>query len=349
MTKQTWTAVVSAILFVLSAAVIAMVPVPYVVWAPGATQNLLGANGQRPLVTVDGVRTYPTTGELRLTTVAVTRADADLSLPEALYAHWSGDRGVLPRDYVYPVGATVGDVREAESEMMSTSQDESVAAAIQAAGLPIKRAPQIASVAQAGPSVDKLEPGDLVLSVDGRPVTTPAQVTEAVARHRVGDHVLFSIERDKAVSQVSITTVSARNAPSAPIIGVTLSDGYRYSAKVDFAIDELIGGPSGGLMFALAIYDKITTGGLVGSLDVAGSGAINGSGTVSAVGAIEAKVAAAERDGANVFLLPQANCSDLADRPHAIRIVPVSSLGQAIDSLKALQDPKRQASVKGCS
>lgn len=349
MTRQTWTAVVSAILFVVSAAVIAMVPVSYVVWAPGATQDLLGSSSGRPLISVSGVTTYPTTGQLLLTTVAVTRADAELSLPEALYAYWTADRTVLPRDVVYPVGSSAGDVREREIELMDSSQGEAVAAAIQAAGLPIKRVPQVASVATAGPSVDKLKPGDLVLKVDGRAVTSAEDVVRIVSAHEVGDQVTFDIERDKEVSTVTVTTVSAKGTPGAPIVGVTLDAGYRHSASVDFAVDESIGGPSGGLMFALSIYDKVTPGALVGENRVAGSGEIDGAGKVSPVGAIEAKLAAARRDGSSVFLVPDGNCADLGPAPQSIRVVKVASLGQAIDSLTALADPAREASVKGCS
>ncbi len=79
MTKQTWTATVSAVLFVVLAAVIALVPVPYVTWSPGGTHDLLGQvtgtdGNSVAAITVSGpeVTTHPTTGQLRMTTVAVT-------------------------------------------------------------------------------------------------------------------------------------------------------------------------------------------------------------------------------------------------------------------------------------
>ena len=349
MTKQTWTAVVSAILFVVSAAAIAMVPVKYVVWAPGPTQNLLGQANGRPLVAVSGVQTYPTSGELMLTTVAVTRADAELSLPEALYAHWIPDRAVMPRDVVYPAGSSLGDVREREVEMMDSSQSEAVAAAIQAAGLPIQRVPRVVSVATAGPSDDRLEVGDLILRVDGKAVTSPDEVDKIVDTRQIGDQVTFSVERDKAVSDVTVTTVSSKSTAGAPIVGVTLDAGYRHSVGVEFGVDETVGGPSGGVMFALAIYDKLTPSGLVGDTRVAGSGEIDGTGKIGPVGAIQSKVVAAKRDGAAVFLVPESNCADLGVGPAGIRVVSIGSLGQAIDALGALDDPARQASVKGCS
>lgn len=84
MTKQTWTAAVAAVLFVALAAVVSLVPVPFVSWSAGATVNLFEPVDDQPRVDITGVETFPTTGQLRLTTVSVTRADSQLTLPEAL-------------------------------------------------------------------------------------------------------------------------------------------------------------------------------------------------------------------------------------------------------------------------
>ena len=71
-TKQTWTATVSAVLFVVLAAVIALVPVPYVTWSPGTTYDLFARTAQgEDTITISGADTFPTTGQLRMTTVSV--------------------------------------------------------------------------------------------------------------------------------------------------------------------------------------------------------------------------------------------------------------------------------------
>jgi len=66
--------------FVALAALIALLPVPFVAWSPGLAKDTLGMlpahNGKpgEPVITISGVPTYPTTGELDLTTVSVTPA-----------------------------------------------------------------------------------------------------------------------------------------------------------------------------------------------------------------------------------------------------------------------------------
>jgi len=102
-----------------------------------------------------------------------------------------------------------------------------------------------------------------------------------------------------------------------------------------------VGGPSAGLMFTLGIIDKLAGNGsggdLTGGRKIAGTGEITASGQVGPVGGVALKTKAAARDGATVFLLPRAECSDgRADTPAGLRLVPVDTLDQAVKALEAL-------------
>lgn len=109
---------------------------------------------------------------------------------------------------------------------------------------------------------------------------------------------------------------------------------------------EDVGGPSAGLLFSLGIIDKIEGdgegGGLTGGATIAGTGTITADGKVGAVGGVPLKTQAAKRDGATVFLVPRAECADAeAISPEGLRLIPVTTLSGAVDSLKALQDGGR--------
>ena len=65
MTRQTWTALVSALLFVALAVPLAILPVPFVAWSPGGTADVLGEVDGRPLISIEGVPTFPTSGPAR--------------------------------------------------------------------------------------------------------------------------------------------------------------------------------------------------------------------------------------------------------------------------------------------
>ncbi|MFI9806082.1 S16 family serine protease [Streptomyces sp. NPDC052301] len=112
-----------------------------------------------------------------------------------------------------------------------------------------------------------------------------------------------------------------------------------------------VGGPSAGLLFTLGIIDKLdgdgNGGDLTGGRTIAGTGTIDASGKVGAVGGVALKTQAARRDGATVFLVPKAECADAeAELPKGLRLVPVTTLKSAVDSLVALE--KHKDSVPSC-
>ncbi|MDX2407973.1 hypothetical protein NJO91_33205 [Streptomyces microflavus] len=103
-----------------------------------------------------------------------------------------------------------------------------------------------------------------------------------------------------------------------------------------------IGGPSAGLFLSLGIIDKLDGDGkggdLTGGRTIAGTGTITADGKVGAVGGVSMKTQAAHRDGATVFLVPKAECREAeAERPDGLRLIPVTTLGGAVDALKALE------------
>ena len=81
-------------------------------------RDTLGSAANEPIIKVSGIDTYPTTGQLDMTVVAVTPADARLSLPQALLSYWLPHRDALPRDSVYAAGKSAEQVESEDADMM---------------------------------------------------------------------------------------------------------------------------------------------------------------------------------------------------------------------------------------
>ncbi|MFC9291011.1 S16 family serine protease [Streptomyces sp. NPDC057052] len=130
----------------------------------------------------------------------------------------------------------------------------------------------------------------------------------------------------------------------------------RYLDRTDDGIEVTlrladVGGPSAGLLFSLGIVDRLdgdgSGGDLTGGRTIAGTGTIDADGKVGAVGGVALKTQAARRDGATVFLVPKAECSDAeSELPAGLRLIPVTTLEGAVDSLVKLE--KDQGSVPSC-
>jgi PDZ domain-containing protein len=143
--------------------------------------------------------------------------------------------------------------------------------------------------------------------------------------------------------------VTAGVGDSTSRIGVTLGEAYNPPFDVNIDLGQEIGGPSAGLMFSLAIYDKLTPGALTGGRYVAGTGTIDASGKVGPIGGIQQKLAAAEHAGAEVFLTPAKDCDHAVTSPFAddLELIKIATIDDAINGLEAL-DNGDDADVPRC-
>lgn len=348
MTRQTLTAFASALLFVGLAVLLVLVPVPFVSWSPDVTRDTLGSVDNEPIIKVSGIETYPTSGRLDLTVVATTRADAHLSLPQALLSYWLPHRDALPRDAIYDPGKSVEQVQHEDADRMETAQDDAVVAALRADGQTVTERPAVYSVTIGGPAHQRLLPGDLVTAVDGMPTRTEKEVRDRIQRRQVGQTVIFTVIRAKQEQRVKVITAESATQSDAPVVGITLGTGYDYAPDISFDLGQQIGGPSAGLVFALAIYDKITEGALLGGRHVAGTGTISPTGEVGPIGAIQEKIAGAEKAGATEFFMPASNCADLEGLRTKVRLIKVATLREAIAALQALNSPGGAEILPSC-
>lgn len=102
--------------------------------------------------------------------------------------------------------------------------------------------------------------------------------------------------------------------------------------KVEITLKNT-GGPSGGLVFALGIIEKLTSQDLLSGRVVAGTGTINKAGKVGSIGGIDEKLIAARRAGATIFLAPTENCEDITHVPSGITVFSVATLKEAVSVL----------------
>lgn len=310
---------------------VALVTVPYVSLGPGPTFNTLGEVDGKQVVDIEGTDVHKTSGHLNMTTVS--QRD-NLTLGQALTLWMSGREQLVPRDLVYPPDKSKDEIDEANTKDFKRSEDSAEYAAL---GY-LKYAPAVTveTVSKDGASVGKLEEGDAIDAVNGTPVSDMKQFQSLMEKTKPGDEVVLDFRRKNAAP--GVTTVKLGSAPDKKqgVLGVGVIEAPWAPFAIHFNLAN-VGGPSAGLVFSLAVIDKLTTGDLSGSNFVAGTGTIDSDGKVGSIGGITHKIFAAHEAGANVFLVPADNC-DEAKSAHedGIDLVRVENLGGAVDALKAL-------------
>ncbi len=324
------TLVLGLVLVIAGAAIGALMPVQYVSLGPGPTFNTLGRIKGRPIIQVAGRATNHTTGNLNLTTVSVLD---QLDIFSALRGWVEADHQVVPREVFFPPGQTTTQANRQQHNEYVSSQNSAVAAALRQLGYPLKVV--VTSVPKGSPSMKKLRVDDVVSSVDGTAVTAPDGLQKAVRTHHPGD--VLTVGYSRLGKPGSVRVVAGSNKGTA-VLGITIA--LQRAAPFDVSIQAPtdIGGPSGGLMFALAIMDSVGPTDLTGGRFIAGTGTIDNNGKVGEIGGIPLKMLAARGAGAVAFLVPAANCSEAqSHHPAGLRLIRVGTLAGAISALRELR------------
>lgn len=306
--------------------------IPYLALSPGPADDVT------ELIRIEGTETYASSGSFRLTTVSLR----SVTLAEAIRGWVDTSTEVVPRRAIIPPGRSREDVSRIQSEQMDQSQLFASAAALSFLGYDVQVSGGGAVVTQVMPDVpaqDALRPGDVIKSVDGQTVTESDELVEIVAEHGVGAELHLTIEREGEEKQVSVTTVEAEDEPGRPIIGIiiqTVLSDVELPISVEVGISG-IGGPSAGLMFALATIDVLDEEDLAQGRTIAGTGVISLTGEVSSVGGIPQKVLGARRADAEIFLVPRPGLATACETAEEMQVVGVEDLTGAV---AALRDPE---------
>jgi PDZ domain-containing protein len=343
MSRRTVTLLVAGLGVVAAALAAALLPVPYVILAPGPTLNTLGQSSGRALISISGHRTYPTNGHLNLVTVSFVGGPGDgFNVFTALRAWLTPSDAVVPEQELFPTGQSEQQVVQQDTEQMANSQETAQAAALCTLGIHFTTVDTITQTEKGLPAAKVLRAGDVITAVDGTPVSCTHDTGTLIRQHPAGSPVTLTIVRGHRTQQVRVNTM---NVGGHAVIGVLVSENYRFPFPVKFSVGN-IGGPSAGMMFALGIVDKLTPGGLTGGKFIAGTGEIAANGAVSPIGGIQQKMAGARAAGATIFLTPAANCPDTKGAvPAGLRLAKVSTLRQALGDLAAMQAGRP---VPGC-
>ncbi len=314
--------------------VMAFLPVPYIKFAPGPMYSTTGAVDGVELITITDTMTYPTTGELDMTTVSERGGPfGGLTLPEAFVGWVDPDQAVAPVGLFYPAETSADDAREENTADFVSSQSAAIGASLGYLDIPVTSRVSVAQVLPSGPSAGKLQIGDIIRAVDGTAISVPTELPPLVQARPPGSTAQFAITRDGVDQTADVVLGASPRDPAQGYAGIAGGTEVVGPFPITFGLED-VGGPSAGLMFSLGIIDKLTPEELSGGKLVAGTGTITPTGEVGPIGGLPQKLFAARDKGTDLFLAPAGNCDDvLASAPEELDVVKVENLAGAMDTL----------------
>lgn len=314
--------------------------VPYAAEGPGPTFNTLDKVNDTEVISIEGAHVDKTSGHLDMTTISVR---TNMTFAQAV-SRWivHGDT-LVPIERVIPQDKTEDEVREMNKNAFSSSESSATAAALHYLKKPMKV--EVVGVAKDSPATKEIKIGDRIVAINGKDVGTGSQARDIVRSYRPGEKISIDVTRQGKNLNLQAVLAPHPESKDVPFLGINMTTTAQDDLKVTYNLED-IGGPSAGMMFALAVVDKLSPGELNHGKHVAGTGTIDDFGKVGPIGGIDHKAQAAQEAGAELFLAPVQNCAELkgTDFP-SMKIAAVSSLSEAI---AAMDDFAQGKELKSC-
>ncbi|MGI8663987.1 MAG: YlbL family protein [Acidimicrobiales bacterium] len=337
-------AVVAIVASVLIAA--SLIKVGYVVISPGRaypTNDRVSLGGGQQPFTPGGVIDFVTVSE-----------KVDVTALEKVIAERDPDAQVSPAKQELG-GRSPKEDAALNLLLMRSSKDTAAFVALSKIGYAVPTESLGAVVTEISPgspaSAAGLLPGDSITAIDGAAIASSQALRDAVAAHRSGDHVTFTVMQAQGDPRaVAVALADKPDSAGVGFLGVGTTDLVipDLPFPVTLRTDD-VGGPSAGLAFTLAIIDLLTPGELTGGGAVAVTGTISADGTVGPIGGIEQKVVTVERsdDHPQLFLVPadnncgqpngSCNFSDASRKAGGkLKVVAVKTLDDALTAMAQL-------------
>ena len=293
-----------------------------------------------PLVSVEGGKVPQDKGGIYFVDVFERRA----SMLESLFPSIRSGSTLVPANLIVPPGVSDAAQRRADLREMSVSERVAAAVALKRLGYHVVARPSgviVSAVALGSHAIGKLEPTDVIVTVDGVKTETIAALRTQLARIHPGRSVTLTIERGGKPLTVTIETVPDPLDKTRALVGFTPAQAANIHLPLHVAIDAgNVGGPSAGLAFALEVMEQLGRD-VDHGYTVAATGEIELDGTVSPIGGVKQKTFGVREAKADVFLVPAGDNAREARRyAHGLRIIAVKSFPQALRALATLP-PKR--------
>ena len=243
----------------------------------------------------------------------------------------------VSQEVLAPTGETDAERDRQNAADMARSEQTAAVVALRALGYEVTATPRGVLVTTVSPDVPAsatLDPGDVIVGVDGTPVTTPTELRAQIGRRKPGDDVALTVRRGEKSVEVTIETIASPDDPSKAIIGILVDQDAKIELPLDVDIDlGRVGGPSAGLPFALEIARQLGRD-VTHGCRVAATGALALDGTVIPIGGIKQKTIGARRADVDYFLVPEGeNAEDAGENAGDLEVIPVESFQQALRTL----------------
>lgn len=264
------------------------IKVDYTLIAPGYNDNIDGF-----IVIEDGIEE---TGSFSTTSVIVIY---EIPYIQKILANQVNTVSVFERPTTYQ-HTTTKDLNYRSAVMKNDSLAKSVIVAYEKANIEISyQTEYLISTIYDYLKEDTLELEDVLISIND--IAYPE-----MPDYTCGDTLTFKVKRNAETLSFDIPVQEVDGYCRIGVNITSLTTINDASREYTF-IDNNTGGPSGGLLQSLYIFNELTEKDYTNGLDIAGTGTIKLDGTVGTIGGVEQKIITSALNGIDLFFVPASN------------------------------------------
>jgi PDZ domain-containing protein len=262
------------------------------------------------------------------------------SLWDTLFPGLHQGSTLVPSSDIIAPGANEQTQEHADLAEMARSQQIAAAVALRALGYKVVAQPigvLVDAAVQGSGAFGKLQPADLIVSLDGETTKTTTQLHTVLGRRKVGQVARVGVRRGSKVVIVKVKLTPSQGDAHFPALGVYVEQATHIKLPIKVTIDSgNIGGPSAGLAFGLEILQKLGRN-VTHGYRVAATGQLLADGTVAPIGGVRQKIFGVRQADVDVFLVPAGDNFQVAKRyAGKVRVLAVHNFRQALRVLATL-------------
>ncbi len=261
------------------------------------------------------------------------------TLPTLIYSYFNKNWDVIKKENVIPSNEDKSDVKFRDSMMLNEANQEAIILAYTKANKQIEVLNKHFYVTYVLEDTETdLKVGDEILKINDIEINEYSQIysiTDALVENQ---KISIQVKND---DEITLKTATLMKEEDRLMIGILIAIDQEIKTIPDIKLKfkERDGGPSGGFMMSLAIYDTLTGSNLSQGRKIVGTGTIDEFGNVGQIGGVKHKIKGVVKDNVDIFFVPAGiNYEEVMavkdEKNYDITVVPIKTLDEAIEYLK---------------
>lgn len=179
---------------------------------------------------------------------------------------------------------------------------------------------------------------DQIISINNQKVNTKSDINDILSSLNENDDLKIEVinDNEKYTRYAKVIKIRKTN-----LIGIVVTEDKTLKLnpeiKIKFKASE--SGSSGGLMMALALYNKLSNDDIIRGRKIVGTGTIDEYGTVGSIDGVKYKLRGAVLNKADIFIVPKGDnykeaLNEKEKNGYKIQLIAVDSFDEVIEYLK---------------